>query len=417
MEGAGAPGPESPSFGRTLRSRPFLYLWASQLISQSGDFVFEVALLWLVLQTTGSVLAVGLVVVATLVPTVVLGPFLGVLVDRWHRRAVLLATNVGEGLLVAALSGLVIAHALSLDTLLVLVGVLAAGGQIVRIASGAMIPQSVPLADLGPANGLFSLSGSFNQVIGLSIGGIVVALFGPVLPIEYDALSFFLAAILVALIPRRVGAPDGPSGEEGPGFAEQFREGLAFVRRQRFILEAIVLGIVANFFANALNALWAPYADLVLHGNSATYGFIGAAVALGAIVGALLAGKLDTRRAAGRYLFGSVAALGGAVLALGVTTSVLLALPESFALGVFLALGNVPLIAAIQAKVPMRLMGRVMAVLMALILASAPFGAYFAGSVAEAVGVGTVFRLSAGVILASAAVGALTMRELRDVTY
>ena len=72
-----------PSFGRALRSRPFFLLWLSQLISQSGDFVFEVALLWLVLEVTGSVFAVGLVVAVTLLPSVVLGPFLGVLVDRW----------------------------------------------------------------------------------------------------------------------------------------------------------------------------------------------------------------------------------------------------------------------------------------------------------------------------------------------
>ncbi len=417
MADLGSPERETPSFGRTLRNRPFLYLWASQLVSQSGDFVFEVALLWLVLQTTGSVLAVGLVVVATLVPTVVLGPFLGVLVDRWHRRRVLLVTNVGEGILVAALSGLVIAHALNFVLLLVLVGVLAAGGQIVRIASGAMIPQSVPVADLGPANGLFSLSSSFNQVVGLSIGGVVVAIFGATLPIEYDAVSFFLAAVLVALIPRGVGAPERPAEKTESRFSTEFREGLAFVRQQRFILEAIALGIVANFFANALNALWAPYAALVLHGGSETYGFLGAAVALGAIVGAILAGQLNTRRAAGRYLFGSVAALGAAVLALGVTSSVAFALPASFALGVFLALGNVPLLAAIQAKVPARLMGRVMAVLMALILASAPFGAYYAGAVAEAVGVGTVIRLSGLVILAVTAVGALVMRELREVSY
>ncbi len=84
----GSPAVESrPSFRQVLHHRPFFLLWLSQLVSQSGDLVFEVALLWLVLGVTGSVFAVGIVVAVTLLPGVVLGPFLGVYVDRWgHLR-------------------------------------------------------------------------------------------------------------------------------------------------------------------------------------------------------------------------------------------------------------------------------------------------------------------------------------------
>lgn len=415
MAGPDESAARPPSFRRALANRPFRLLWSSQLISQSGDFIFEVALLWLVLEATGSVLAVGLVVTATLIPVVALGPFLGVLVDRWHRRSVLVATNVAEGITVAALSGLVLAHDLSFVLLLVLVAGLGAGGQLVRIASGAMVPQSVARDDLAPANSLYSFSGSLNQVVGLSVGGVVVALLGVTLPIEYDALTFFGAAILVAAIPREVGAPAPPAEGAPARFAAQFLEGFAYLRRQRFLVEAIVLGIVVNFCANAVSALWAPYAALVLHGNSATYGFLGAGVAVGSIVGALAIGKADTRRSAGRYLFGGVAGVGGALLALGLTATEAAALPEAFALGLLLSVANVPIFTLLQAKVPAPLMGRVMAVLMSLILASSPFGAYFAGSFAQAAGVRTVFVVSAGLILATVAVGVLLMRELRDV--
>lgn len=68
---------DRPSYRRALGNRPFFLLWLSQLISQSGDFVFDVALLWLVLEVTGSVFAVGVVVAIIALPGVVLGPFLG----------------------------------------------------------------------------------------------------------------------------------------------------------------------------------------------------------------------------------------------------------------------------------------------------------------------------------------------------
>lgn len=416
---AGATAPfRPPSFRRALAHRPFFLLWSSQLVSQSGDFVFEVALLWLVLETTGSVFAVGLVVTATLVPAVLLGPVLGVYVDRWPRRALLIATNLFEGALVAGLSVLVLGHAVGLAGIVGLVAALGAGAQVVRIASNAMVPQTVGRDDLAPANSLLSFSSSFNQVVGLSVGGVVVALFGVALPIEYDALSFFLAAALLALVPRAVGRPAAAAGDDpSPRFRAQFAEGFAFVRGQRFLVEVIFLGIVVNFFANAVSALFAPYADLVLHGGAAAYGLLGASVAAGAIVGALVVGKVDARRHAGRYLFAGAAGIGGTIVVLGLVASVPLALTVTFALGVLLSITNVPLISVIQAKVPDRLMGRVMAVLMSVILAAGPVGAFFAGSFAEASSVPTVFLLSGVVILACEAVGYSFLVELRNLRY
>ncbi len=411
------PAPQRASFRRALGARPFFLLWASQLVSQSGDFVFDVALLWLVLETTGSAFAVGVVVTAMLVPAVVLGPFLGVYVDRWPRRTLLVATNVAQGTIVAALSGLVLAHVTGLGVIVLIVAGLGAGAQVVRIASGALVPQTVPKDDLAPANSLMSFSGSFNQVVGLSVGGVVVALFGVELPIEYDALSFFLAALLVVLIPRAVGAPS-PETPGGSGrFRSQFVEGLGFVRGQRFLVEAIALGMVVNFFANAVSALVAPYAAFVLHGGPATYGLLGAAVALGAIVGALAAGKIDTRRHAGKALFAGAAGAGAAIAALGLTTAPGLALGETVALGVALSIANVPILAVVQAKVPGRLMGRVMAVLFSLVAATGPIGAFVAGSFAQATSVETVFLVSGIVILAAEGVGFVLASELRDVSY
>ena len=91
------------------------------------------------------------------------------------------------------------------------------------MATGAYVPSVVAVEDLPPANGLLSLGSSMNQIVGLSLGGIFVAFFGVALPIEYDALSFFAAAVLIALIPRAspvpavAGAPagSGPSSWKG----------------------------------------------------------------------------------------------------------------------------------------------------------------------------------------------------------
>jgi DHA3 family macrolide efflux protein-like MFS transporter len=408
---------DRPSFRRALGHRPFFLLWISQLVSQSGDFVFEVALLWLVLEVTGSVFAVGVVVAVIALPGVVLGPFLGVYVDRWDRRTILISTNVAEGVAVAVLSGLVLTHSIDLPLILVVVFALGTGAQLVRTASSAMLPQVVGKEDLAPANSLLTFSNSLNQIVGLSVGGVVVALFGVVLPIEYDAVSFFAAALIVAAISLTFGRPEDSGAPRVANFFGEFREGLRFIRENGFMVELIILGLIVNFFGSATIALFAPYAKITLHGGPATYGFLGAAVAIGAIIGAGIVGKVSTRKRAGRFLLTGGVGIGILFVVLGLTTSIPFAFAEVLVLGIVLSITNVPLFVLIQAKVPGRLLGRVMAAFLGLITAGGPLGAFFAGAFAGAVSIGTVFIVSGTVVIGSMLVGFVFMRELRDVQY
>jgi DHA3 family macrolide efflux protein-like MFS transporter len=412
---AGAVG--RPSFRRALQNRPFFLLWLSQLVSQSGDLVFEVALLWLVLEVTGSVFAVGLVVAVTLLPGVLLGPFLGVYIDRWDRRRILIVTNVLEGVVVAALSGLILAHTIDLPLILAVVFILGTGSQVVRTAANATIPLVVARDDLGPANSLMTFSSSFNQVVGLAVGGVVVALFGVTLPIEYDSLSFFAAALILVGVAAAFGQPSVADASKPPRFSEEFAEGIRFIRENRFLVELIVLAAFLNFFGNAVGALFAPYSKLVLHGGAATYGFLGATLAVGAIVGAAFVGSVNTRTSSGKYVLVGGAVIGAGIAALGFATSIPLALGTVFVLGVALSVTNIPISAVVQAKIPPRLLGRVGAAMGSLILIAGPVGAFFAGAFAQATSVETVFIVSGGSFLVAIAIGSVVMKEVRNVRY
>jgi MFS family permease len=407
----------TPSYRRTLRNRPFFLLWVAQLVSQSGDYIFEVALLWLVLELTGSAFAVAIVVTGTILPGVVLGPFLGVYIDRWDRRRTLVATNIVQGVVIAALSGLVIAGHVSLPGLFVVVLMLGSGATTVRVATNAYVPSVVPVTDLPPANSLLSVSGSMNQIVGLSIGGVFVALLGVELPIEYDAVTFFAAALLLLWIPRAVVAADPTATPTVPRFRAELVEGFAFIRRNRFMVEIIVIGIIVNFFANGMAALFAPYASFVLHGGPAVYGFLGAFVAAGSLIGAGVMGRIDTRHSAGRYLFGGGVAIGAVVLALGLTGDLAIAFALMLGLGVTLAVTNIPINVVLQAKIPGRLLGRVGAAFGALVTGVSPAGPIFAGWLAQRWSVGGVFVLSGAVIMVVIGVGAVTMPSLRSVEY
>jgi len=126
------------------------------------------------------------------------------------------------------------------------------------------------------------------------------------------------AALLLLALPRaKIGSAASAIPVEH-NFRAELEEGFAFIRRNRFMVEIIGIGMIVNFFGNGIAALFAPYAAFVLHGGAADYGFLGAFVAVGSLVGAGAMGRVDTHRSAGRYLFG-----GGRSALPGSTTRVI----------------------------------------------------------------------------------------------
>jgi MFS family permease len=409
-----------PSYIRTLRNRSLFFLWISQVISQSGDYIFEVALLWLVVVTTKSASAVGIAVAVMLTPTVIVGPLAGVVIDRVDRRNIMIGANVFQGAIVFSLSVLFLINGLTFPLLLVLLFMLSAGSQFTRSASQAMIPSLVGPDDLGAANGLFSLSSNFNQLASMGLGGIVVAIFGVATPILYDGATFFVAAALLLMVPRLAVAVKSlnPSDKDAQkGFLSDFAEGFGFIRQNRLLLEVIGLAVVLNFFGAMASALSAPYAKFVLGGNAAAFGFLGASVALGGIGGAFIAGKMDMRRFVGSMLFAGIIAIGAGMLVWGLTQNLYVALASGLVLGAGGAIANLPFGVLLQAKVPSRLLGRVTTALGASVTAAQPIAALVAGALVTKLTVGQVYLLSGIVILVVSFVGYLVLKDIREARF
>ncbi len=183
------------------------------------------------------------------------------------------------------------------------------------------------------------------------------------------------------------------------------------------MLELIVIGVIVNFFGNGLFALVAPYAAFILHGGPAVYGSLGASVAAGALVGAILIGRIESRASAGRYIFVGGVGIGATIFLLGLVGSLVPALALMFGLGVTLSVTNIPISVVMQAKIPGRLLGRVGGTFGALIMATSPAGPLFAGWLAQTSSVGVVFVIFGLVIAVVIGLGGVTMASLRNVGY
>ncbi|MDV3292822.1 MAG: MFS transporter [Nitrososphaerales archaeon] len=397
---------ERPSYGKLFRDRSFGSLWLAQLISQSGDAVFDVALLWLVLVTTGSVALVGVTQAAVLLPSVLAGPIAGVYADRLNRRNLMIASNLVQGVVTAVLSVLYLAGALNFPFLILLVLLLYTAAQFFRAANGAIIPRIVARENLGAANGLFTLTTSANQLASYTVGGVILAAVGAVASITYDSLTFFLAAALLSFIARSYGQSraEGAPAPLNPGFRKEFREGLAYVKQSRLFLELIVFGILVNFLGGGIAALTAPYVRNGLHGDALAYGILLSSFALGAIVGSVLLGKVNFRVYVGKLLFVGVIAAGLLIALAGLATSVPEGLVIFFAIGAVEASLNLPIQVLVQTQVPGELLGRAFAVLGSSLAASQPIAAIVFGALAEASGVGYLFTATGvGLVIVTAA--------------
>jgi MFS family permease len=412
-----------PSFRRVLSNRPFSLLWAGQLVSQSGDFIFDVAAIWYVLQLTGDPFKVGVAVATILLPAIFIGPIAGVYLDRFNRRDVMLASNLVQAAVAGMIGVLYSLGSLSFLVLLVMLFVLNSGAQFVRPAVTAMVPGITEKEDLSTANSLFSLSTSVNKVAGYGIGGVIVLALGVAVPFYYDSLTFLFAAAMLSLITRSLGSiPKGVSESTSLNsypisFREKFVQGLRFIRGSKFLIQLVIVGLVVNFFGVGIFALLAPYAKNVIGGNAGTYGAILTTYSVGAVIGSVLVGKLQLRNYVGKMLFAGVIGQGFVIVGIGLTTVLFLALALSFAIGVLQTMVNVPMTVLVQTKVPADMLARVFTSLVALLTIVAPVSIALAGSLATSISIGGTFQVFGGLIVAACAVGYLFFRDLRDSSY
>lgn len=288
---------EKPSFLRALHNRSFFWLWLGQLVSQSGDYLLQVAVIWLVLQYTHSSAAVGLVLAVTLLPAVFFAPIAGVYVDKEDRRTILVISNLLQSLVVLALGVMYTFMALDYSVILASILILYTIAQFVRPAVLSMVPNIVGMSDIQTANSLLFITSSLNSIVGFSVGGLLFLLFGATFSIYYDFASFLFAAFAALMIDKKYGSVQSISerSNERVSFMNRFREGIAFIRKDTILLEVAVLAIIINYFGAGISALVAPYAEFNIHGNSAIYGFLLSSYSLGSIAGFFSTGKLRIR--------------------------------------------------------------------------------------------------------------------------
>jgi MFS family permease len=223
------------------RNRDFRLLWLGQVVSQLGDWFDTIALFTLVLRLTGSGRAVGLVLVARFLPSVVLGPLSGVFADRFNRRTLMIASDAARALVVL---GFLFVRRPEHVWLVYVLTVLQLGlSSFFEPARSAAIPSIVRERELVTANAISSVTWSAMLTLGAAFGGPVTAWFGTDAAFVIDSLTYVLSALLIASVrlPRRATREKRKLTLSKALGVTDTLEGLRYVRKRPRVLAVLLV--------------------------------------------------------------------------------------------------------------------------------------------------------------------------------
>lgn len=380
-------GPEKRGLSfmlRALSHRNYKLFFSGQSLSLIGTWMTRIATSWLVYRLTGSAMLLGVVGFAGQIPSFLLAPFAGVLVDRWNRHRLLVATQVlamlqSLALAVLALTGVIkIWHVILLS---IFQGVINAFDMPARQAF--VVEMVEKREDLPNAIALNSSMVNAARLLGPSIGGIVIAAVGEGWCFMLDGISYL--AVIASLLAMKL-TPRRTKQIQETNMLREIREGWKYAFGFAPIRNLLLLLALVSLVGMPYTVLMPVFANEILRGGPSTLGLLMAASGVGALAGAFFLAGRKSVLGLGKYIPLTAGAFGAGLIAFSFSRALWL----SLLLMVVTGLGFMVQMAAsntvLQTIVDEDKRGRVMSFYTMAFMGTAPFGSLLAGSIADRLG-------------------------------
>ncbi len=288
-------------------NRPLLTLWGGEFASRIGESVFQITLLWYLLELTQSSMATGVATMVGYLPAFVVGAWSGVVVDRADYRRVLFGANVARIALAAAMPLLVLAVGLPVAGVALMAFLLTTATAFFNPARDAIIPLLARPQDLLAANSLVQSAWQFSLVIGPFLAAAAL----PYLRTEHlffgVAAAFAISLAVLSTLglrnpaPATAGAAAATAGEPRrtgrlEDFLRDFRGGLAYLRKERRVLWIWIITLLNNFFLMGPVFVGMPvYVKQYLGGTASDFALVEGTYAGGMIVATWLLSRYGGR--------------------------------------------------------------------------------------------------------------------------
>ncbi len=388
----------------------FRRYFAGQAVSMVGTWMQAVAQSWLVLQLTGSATALGSVVALQTLPVLVLGPYGGVVADRLDKRKLMIGLQTMMGLLALVLGLLTVTGAVELWHVYLLAFLLGLNNCFENPARQAFVLEMVGPDVLRNAVSLNSVLVNAARAVGPAIAGIVIAAGGLGVCFLLNAVSF--VAVVLSLIRLDVDElRPSPPAARAPG---QLREGLRYVAGEPTLLVPLLMMALVGCLAYEFQVVLPVLAQDSFGGDASVYGFMTAAMGVGAVVGGLFVAARG--RTGLPALIGTSMVFGVVIAAAALAPTLWLELFALLLVGAgsvaFLSIGN----STLQLEAEPHMRGRVMALWSVAFLGSTPIGGPIAGAVSQHLGARVGLLMGAVTCVVAGLLGLLVIRRQRRVT-
>lgn len=321
-----------------FRNASFTRMWLAQLISTIGDSFTTIAAGILIYQKTGSALSVGLMLMVTAVPTLLIGMIAGVFVDRLDRKKIMIAADLSRGVLILLIPLLL---RFSIVWIYVLVFLASAISTFFSPAYDSVVPEMAREDELNAANSMIAISSFGSTAVGFAASGLLAA-YSLDVAFYIDSVTFFASAALLAGL--RIAPLEVEDTTSVGVVIKNLKGGVGYLFGSAILRSLLSIALVYSFTAGLGNTLLLPFASRALHATTFEYGLQEALTSVGFVAGSLIMATYAARLREGIWMIAGLLGMGLCFLVYAAATT----LPVAFVIITISGLMNAPYAVARQ---------------------------------------------------------------------
>ena len=343
-----------------LKNRTFLLLFLGNTISLIGFGFNLVGISWLVLEVTGSELALGKIMAMATVPGVVLALFAGIIIDKVNRKWLLVVLDLFRMVVVGTFVILLIQDRFSMTALFITVLLMGTGSSLFWPTAQAFVQELVSAKDYFHANALLSASYQAGSILGAGIGGVVIHFYGVPTALAFNALTHLISALLISAAPFRRQVVH----HEVESIWQSVSKGFIYFKEKAGVLMLGLTTILADVAIwGALSVLTITISKEVFLAGSLGYGLMEGFYGVGALISTVAVGYMTRFLGRGRALLLCYVVAGVMCLLAPIAISIYLAGVAYFFMGLHNNAARICIRTIFMEQIPNKIMGRVQTIL------------------------------------------------------
>lgn len=276
-----------PKATRVLHNRNYLLLVLANIVNRFGDSVDSIVFTWLTYSLTGSASFSALIYAANRLPTVLLQPITGVLMERRKKQPVMVATDLMRAALVGYILLRLYTGVPTPAELLAFTLLISTVEAFRQPAGGSILPYVVEPADYTQAVSYQSGCSSAAELAGLGAGAVIIGLFGNTGAMLIDVITFLLSAVLLGSMGLKESVSTGKESFSPKTILHELGDGVNVIRESHAMRYLVLLALLLNALLVPFNSLQAAMTREILHGSEEILSLVGITISLGMIAGSM----------------------------------------------------------------------------------------------------------------------------------